>query len=383
MKLGMFAEIPVPKPWTPGKEQQAFADIIEQAVFAEQAGFHSFWSVEHHFLPEMSHSTNPEVLYGAIAARTTKLRIGYGCRLLPKPYNHPVRTAESVATLDCISGGRVEFGGGRSATRNELEGFGINPHETQEMSEEAFRHMVGCWVNEEYEFEGKYWSMPKRTVVPKPVQKDHPPLWCASSSLDGHYKIGKMGTGLLSFATATPPEELIPKFEMYEKGLADCDDPVGTYINRKKLAMSFTHCAPTIEEARRVGESSMLKHMEYSLPKYAATAEYARSFQKDLGSFAYTQDFKKTVEEKGDKPLFDMDQIFNVGGAMIGDPQRCLDLALRFEAVGTDILVLLLNSWDIPHKDVMRSIELLGTHVIPVLEKNEREKAGKEAGVAA
>src|SRR5262245_43306609 len=133
MKFALFAEIPVPRPWAPGKEAQALRDTIEQAVFAEQAGFHSFWSVEHHFLEEFSHCSNPEVLYGAIAARTRTLRIGYGVRLAPRPYNHPVRTAESVAVLDLISDGRVEFGTGRSATRLELEGFGIDPAETREM----------------------------------------------------------------------------------------------------------------------------------------------------------------------------------------------------------------------------------------------------------
>jgi alkanesulfonate monooxygenase SsuD/methylene tetrahydromethanopterin reductase-like flavin-dependent oxidoreductase (luciferase family) len=374
MKLALFAEIPVPKPWTPGKEQKAIQDTIEQAVFAEKMGFHSFWSTEHHFLAEMSHSTNPEVIYGAIAARTTTLRLGYGCRLMPKPYNHPVRTAESVATLDCVSGGRVEFGGGRSATRQELEGFGINPHETREMQEEAFRAMVGCWTNEEYEFEGKYWSMPRRTVVPRPVQEPHPPIWCASSSLDGHVEIGKLGAGLLSFATATPPEEMIQKFAAYQSGLDACDNPVGA-INRRKAALSITHCADTDAQARAEGDPSMLKYLTHSFPLYGALPEYARKFQENLGTFSYTADIQKKVVDGGGAPKFDADQIFDIGGAMIGDPQRCLELALRFEAIGTDLLFCLCNTWSLTHEQVMRSIELLGTHVVPVLEEREREKA--------
>ena len=91
-------------------------------------GWDAFWTVEHHFLEEYSHCSNPEVLYGAIAARTSRMRLGYGVRLMPKPYNHPVRTAESVAVLDLLSDGRVDFGTGRSSTRAELEGFGIDPH---------------------------------------------------------------------------------------------------------------------------------------------------------------------------------------------------------------------------------------------------------------
>ena len=103
-----------------------------------------------------------------LASRTEKMRLGYGVRLMPRPYNHPVRTAESVAVLDLLSDGRVDFGTGRSATRIELEGFGINPADTRDMWREAIEHVVGCWTNERYSFDGKYWSLPDRRVQPKP-----------------------------------------------------------------------------------------------------------------------------------------------------------------------------------------------------------------------
>ncbi|MEO1914218.1 MAG: LLM class flavin-dependent oxidoreductase, partial [Myxococcales bacterium] len=114
MKFALFTEIPVAKPWAKDSEYKAYKEQVEQAVLAEQAGFHSFWSVEHHFLDEFSHCSNPEILYAHVAAKTSKLRIGYGVRLMPKPYNHPIRTAESVAVQDLLSDGRVEFGTGRS-----------------------------------------------------------------------------------------------------------------------------------------------------------------------------------------------------------------------------------------------------------------------------
>src|SRR5262249_58637235 len=106
--------------------------VIEQAVFGEAMGFHSFWTVEHHFLEEFSHCSNPEVLYGAIAARTSTLRIGYGVRLTPRPYNHPVRTAESVALLRLVSDGRVEVGTGRSPTPLEPDGLRLRPPQTRQ-----------------------------------------------------------------------------------------------------------------------------------------------------------------------------------------------------------------------------------------------------------
>ncbi|HVJ98463.1 MAG TPA: LLM class flavin-dependent oxidoreductase, partial [Acidimicrobiia bacterium] len=267
MKFAMFYEIPVPKPWTPEKEHQAYKNTIEQVKLGDRMGFHSFWTVEHHFLDEYSHCSNPEVLYGNIAAVTENIRIGYGVRLLPKPYNHPIRTAESVAVLDLVSDGRVEFGTGRSATRSEIEGFGIDPHQTREMWDEALRHIVGIWTHEEYEFAGKHWSMPRRNVHPKPLQKPHPPIWGATSSLDGHYEIGQRGLGLLSFTVGNPPEDLEPRIANYRKGLADCTDPVGAFVNPRAATFTMVHCSDTNEKARAEAEESFVWY-----PKTAGTA---------------------------------------------------------------------------------------------------------------
>ncbi len=181
MKFALFYEIPVPRPWEPESELVAYRNTLEQAIAGDRFGWHAFWTVEHHFLQEYSHCSNPEVLYGAIAARTERIRLGYGVRLMPKPYNHPVRTAESVAVLDLLSGGRVDLGTGRSATRAELEGFGVDPGESRRMWQEAIGHVVGCWTNEEYEFDGEFWQMPRAPgatqavaeAAPAPVGRHH------------------------------------------------------------------------------------------------------------------------------------------------------------------------------------------------------------------
>src|SRR5271155_4425494 len=133
VEFALFYEIPVARPWSRTSELEAYQHTLTQVVRGEEMGWHAFWSVEHHFLEEYSHCSNPEVLYGAVAARTERMRIGYGVRLAPRPYNHPVRSAESAAVLDLISNGRVEFGTGRSSTRDEMEGFGVHPDETRSM----------------------------------------------------------------------------------------------------------------------------------------------------------------------------------------------------------------------------------------------------------
>ena len=222
----------------------------------ERYGWDAFWTVEHHFLEEYSHCSNPEVLYGAIAAQTERMRLGYGVRLMPKPYNHPVRTAESVAVLDLISNGRVDLGTGRSSTRAELEGFGIDPAETRDMWQEAIGHVVGCWTNDEYEFEGEHWSMPQRRVQPKPIQQPHPPIWGATSSDDGHRQVGELGLGLCSFAVGVPPETVKEKIDIYRKAIAGCTEPIGKYVHDQASTFTMAVCAPTIEEARDTARES-------------------------------------------------------------------------------------------------------------------------------
>ena len=368
MKFALFYEIPVPRPWTPGKEQAALKNTIEQVVFGEEMGFHSFWTVEHHFLDEFSHCSNPEILYGAVAARTERLRIGYGVRLTPKPYNHPIRTAESVATLDNISDGRVEFGTGRSATRLELEGFGVNPHQTRQMLGEAIDHIVGMWTNDEYEFEGEFWQMPRRRVHPKPVQDPHPPIWSATTSLDGHYEIGKMGVGLLSFAVGVPPEDLIPRVEAYRKGQAECEKPKGLVRNERIATFTMAHCAATNDRAFAEAAESMVWYPKKGAQIIGEAAGYIRQFGEDLGTYHYTAD-SENVQKSGALDHLDFDYIRDSAAAMVGDPDRCIEIAKRYEAAGCDVLFCLLNPYDISHEQVMQSIELLGKHVIPEFDR--------------
>jgi alkanesulfonate monooxygenase SsuD/methylene tetrahydromethanopterin reductase-like flavin-dependent oxidoreductase (luciferase family) len=362
MKFALFYEIPVARPWTQDQEHRAYKNVLEQAVLGDELGFHSFWTVEHHFLEEFSHCSNPEVLYGAVAARTRNLRIGYGVRLLPRPYNHPVRTAESVAVLDLISDGRVEFGTGRSATRIEMEGFGIDPRETRDMWREALGHIVGCWTHDEYSFQGRYWSMPPRRVLPKPLQKPHPPIWGATTSLDGHRAIGQLGIGLCSFAVGVPPEDLIPRLAEYRRGQAECATPIGAFRNERASTFTMVHCADSNARAFEEAAESMVWYPRHGAKIIGALAEWMA--EEELGSYRYAADMKQR-QDAGQLDRLGFDYIRDSGAAMVGDPDRCLEIARRYEKAGCDLLLCLFNPYKIPHEAVMRSIELIGKYVIP------------------
>ena len=363
MKFALFNEIPVARPWTRDKEHQAFKHVIDQAVLGDQDGFHSFWTVEHHFLEEFSHCSNPEVIYGAVAARTKNIRIGYGVRLLPKPYNHPVRTAESVAVLDLISDGRVEFGTGRSATRPELEGFGIDPHQTRKMWAEALDHIVGCWTNDEYEFEGEFWSMPKRRVLPKPLQDPHPPIWGATTSLDGHYQMGTKGIGVCSFTVGVPPEDLIERVDAYRKGLAECTQPAGKFKNERVATFTMAHCSDTNDKAYTEAKESMEWYPSKGVSMFRDAATWMEEGGGDLGTYSYMQQIKQIEID-----TVPFDYIKESGAALVGDPDRCIEIAKRYEAAGCDLLFCLLNPYKMTHEQVMHSIELMGEHVLPAFD---------------
>ncbi|MBY0277264.1 LLM class flavin-dependent oxidoreductase [Candidatus Binatia bacterium] len=304
------------------------------------------------------------MLYGAIASRTKRMRLGYGVRLMPKPYNHPVRTAESVAVLDLISDGRVDFGTGRSSTRAELEGFGIDPAETRAMWAEAIGHVVGCWTNDEYEMRGKHWQMPPRRVHPKPLQQPHPPIWGATSSEDGHKQIGEAGLGLCSFAVGVSPEEVKKKIDIYRAAVKTCRQPLGKYVNDQASTFTMALCAPTESEARDVARESFEWYPKHGARLIGSLATWMAEKKRELGTYAYAADMK-SVDEAGALDLLSLEYLVDNGACVLGTPEQCVAACKRYEAAGVDLLLCLVNPFKIPHASVMQTIELMGRHVIP------------------
>ena len=180
MKISLFFEIQVWKPWTDKSEFNAYHNVLKLIDAAEATGFDTLWMAEHHLLPEWSHSSAPEVFLGAVSQPPSRIRLGHAVVLLPKEFNHVIRVAERTAALDILSNGRLEVGTGRAVTEAELLGFNLNPDDSAPMWEEAVRLLPRLWTEELVSPQGKYYTMPPRTVAPKPVQKPHPRpgRWC-------------------------------------------------------------------------------------------------------------------------------------------------------------------------------------------------------------
>jgi alkanesulfonate monooxygenase SsuD/methylene tetrahydromethanopterin reductase-like flavin-dependent oxidoreductase (luciferase family) len=368
MRFSIFYEIPVARPWTDRTERDAFHQVLEQVIRADELGFHAVWSVEHHFLEEFSHCSNPEVLYGAIAARTKKIRIGYGVRLAPKPYNHPVRSAESAATLDLLSDGRVYFGTGRSTTRQELEGFGIDPHETREMWQEAVQHIVGCWTNDEYAFDGKHWSMPPRRVLPKPLQKPHPPMFGATGSIDGHELMGELGMGLCSFSIGTSMENLAERIDKYRAGISRCETPLGAFVNDHVVAFTMVNCAASKEDSYAVAQPNYEWYGLKTIENFVAFSDWLEDRSGRLGTYEYTDRMRVAGRSGRAQQALTFARMMANNSVIAGDPDEVIARAKLYEEAGVDQLLCLLNPYDIPHTKVMETIELLGHHVLPAFD---------------
>ena len=197
MKFGIFYELQLPRPWQAGGELKLYQDALTQLETADRCGYDHAWVVEHHFLEEYSHSPSPESFLAAASQRTRNIRLGHGIFQLTT--NHPARVAERVAVLDLLSNGRCEFGMGESASITELTPFGRDMETKKEVFEEAVRAIFPMFKEGGSEHHGKYFDIPLRNVVPKPVQKPHPPLWMACSQLPTIERAGQHGFGALGF----------------------------------------------------------------------------------------------------------------------------------------------------------------------------------------
>ena len=174
MKFGIFYEHQLPKPWLEDSEYQLFQDSLDQIELADKLGYDVAWEVEHHFLEEYSHSSAPEVFLAAASQRTKNIRLGHG--IIQNTTNHPHRVAERVSTLDLLSGGRVEFGMGEGASITELGPFDCPLEDKREIWEDAVRAVIPMFKEGGFEYDGPHFKFPLRNVLPKPVQKPHPPV---------------------------------------------------------------------------------------------------------------------------------------------------------------------------------------------------------------
>jgi alkanesulfonate monooxygenase SsuD/methylene tetrahydromethanopterin reductase-like flavin-dependent oxidoreductase (luciferase family) len=273
MKFGIFYEHQIPRPWDANAEHRIYREALEQVELADRIGIDYAWEVEHHFLEEYSHSSAPEVFLAACSQRTKRIRLGHGIVLMPPGYNHPARVAERTAALDLVSDGRVEFGTGESASILELGGYRVDIAEKRAAWQESVEQCLNMMVMTPYPgYEGKFFSMPCRNVVPKPLQKPHPPVWVACSNRETIKLAARLGIGALTFAFVDPAEAKQWVDDYYRILKTECV-PIGHAVNANIAMVTGFSVHPDAEEAKRRGEDGF-KFFGYALAHHYIFGEH-------------------------------------------------------------------------------------------------------------
>lgn len=362
MKFGLFYEHQIPRPWHDGAEHKLFQDALAQVELADKLGFDYIWEVEHHFLEEYSHSSAPEVFLAACSQRTKQIRLGHGIVLMPPAYNHPARVAERIATLDLVSDGRVEWGTGESASHMELGGFNVDPKDKREMWAECTRETAKMMTQSPYAgYEGQYFSMSARNVVPKPLQTPHPPPWVACSSRDSLRYAARHGLGALTFAFVDASEAKFWVEEYYEIFEKECV-PLTQRVNPNIAMVSGFSCHADEQTAIARGLDG-LRFFRFAL------AHYYHNGSQIPGETDIWQLYRQTTQEPAE------------GKAGIGTPDQVQEHLEIMENAGVDQVVFIQQAGANLHEDICESLELFAEQILPdfkardaahVSRKNER-----------
>ncbi|MBB5062626.1 LLM class flavin-dependent oxidoreductase [Granulicella mallensis] len=352
MKFSLFFEMQLADP-TPEKEAILFHNCVEQAKLADDLGYHCIWEVEHHGLYEYSHSSAPEVFLGYIAGQTKRIRLGHGCTLLPHRYNHPIRIAERIATLDILSNGRVNWGSAKSGTRVEREAFGVDSEAIHGEWLEALEIIPKMWAADVFSHKGRYFDIPETCIVPKPVQKPHPPMFAACSKPEQAIAIGKLGIGALNLATYHD-EMLGERVSDYRKAIAQAT-PVGKVINNHFACNAAAFVLKDDLSACRHGLRGATYFLRSMVHYYGAERPSGRiNISRDFLPDEQLERFRKARNTPSSQL-----------SAVIGDPASARETVQRFVNIGVDELILVMQTGTTPHELTMESIRTFGEEVLP------------------
>ena len=376
MKIGLFYQIQVPKPWSAESEANRIWEALEQITYAEEMGFHSVWFSEHHFRPVWSHNSAPDLTLAAISQRTSRIRLGIGVVLAP--IHHPLHTAARMATLDILSRGRVDVGIGRTGYPYQLTPYGTDLQDTRGMWEEYAEVLPRIWTEEIISHQGKYYQIPPREVLPKPLQKPHPPLWSACSSEETTRLTASLGLGAL-VGSEGGPEKVAGHLELYNRTL-ETDPPVGKFVNNHNALLTASYCHESRDMVEERGTELVGWYLDQQRDRArlvwqgvdpaTVPADYQGYYERDQRLAAGPYPTDPTAQE-----------VVKRGTSFsVGTPDDCIKFLEAYEAVGIEQVFSLCAIGPADHEEVMNTIRLYGKYVIPHF--TEKEKARRGATVA-
>jgi alkanesulfonate monooxygenase SsuD/methylene tetrahydromethanopterin reductase-like flavin-dependent oxidoreductase (luciferase family) len=347
LKFGVFYEHQLPRPWTETSELDLLQQSLDQVELADQLGYDYCWEVEHHFLEEYSHSSAPEVFLGAVSQRTKRIRLGHGIMQLTT--NQPHRVAEKIATLDLVSRGRVEFGMGEGGGPAELHPFGVQVRSKRDRWIEAVKAIIPMFTKSAWEYHGQFYDFPSRNVLPKPLQKPHPPLWVACTNVKTIEQAAEWGMGALGFSFIDAAAACAWVNKYYNTFIAR-PAPLTEYKANPNIAITTGFmCAPTDEEA----------------------------FEKAAGwtffIFALSHYGRNGIDAPGTGNLWEAYQAWRhtdkareaLATGLIGSPATIRKRLRQYENAHVDQIILLNQAGKTTNADICDSLKLFAEEVMP------------------
>jgi natural product biosynthesis luciferase-like monooxygenase protein len=351
MKFGLFYQLPCA---TTQDAATRYQETIEQIVYAEELGFDTAWLAELHFNPLFSVMPAPLLVAAALAQRTTHLRLGTAVLLLP--LQHPIRTAEEAAVVDLLSRGRLELGVGRGMIAIHFQGFDVPREESRERFEEALTIITQAWTQEVFQFHGKYFHVPETAVVPKPVQKPHPPLRIAANSPETAVFAGERGYPVFIASPINTGGKLAEQVGRYRQTFR----AAGHDRSKEDVAIAFpVYVADDAAWVRRDVEASFLNYFQ-------AISQQARLGERDNSpAYDYLREIRKRVEAVRWEHLETM--------AMYGSPATCTrKIAEVYAQCQMNQLICWFNPGGlVPHRHVMASMRRFAEEVMPAVRSLE------------
>jgi alkanesulfonate monooxygenase SsuD/methylene tetrahydromethanopterin reductase-like flavin-dependent oxidoreductase (luciferase family) len=358
MKFGIFYELQLPRPWQEDSELRLYHDALDELELADRLGYDYAWQVEHHFLEEYSHCPAPEVFLGAASQRTRRIRLGHG--IIQLTTSHPARVAERVAVLDLLSRGRVEFGIGESASITELEPFGRTMEDKRAVWEDALRAVLPMFKEGGCKYHGTHFQFPLRNVIPKPLQKPHPPLWMACTQIETIERAGRLGLGALGFQFLSA-DAAHAWVHAYHNAITKRLQKLADYrINPNLALVSLFMCARTDEEARRRADGATF--FQFALRYYGAAKARERPPPGTVNMWEQYEAWKRANPEAAAKAL---------SGGLIGSPETLRRKLRKFETSHIDQVILLNQAGKNTHAHICEGLELFAKEVMPEFQANE------------
>jgi len=365
MKVGLFYELQLPRPWAAGSEYRLIQEALEQIELADAIGIDYIWAVEHHFLEEYSHCSAPEVFLAAASQRTKQIRLGHGIVVVPPQVNHPARVAERIAMLDQVSSGRVDFGSGESTADIELDAFGLPREQKRAAWEEGLRAAVGMLSEDVYAgAHGSYLDYPRRSIVPKPFQRPHPPLWMACNRKEKIVEAARLGLGALNFSFGVKPELSRRYAEAYYARVAEGMEPLGKAVNPNLAVVTGFLCTTAAADARLA--FTAMKFFMHAINFYFAPGQKMPTRLDIHGSF-------------GDgAAVANVDHADPASLGIFGPPEQVRGDLLAYEESGVDQIILVGQVGGLPHDLIMASLRLFGREVLPEFKERDRAARAKK-----